>query len=33
VTWKLRLFNGVMAGLMAATALWLLFDEWRTLMA
>ncbi|KFK93741.1 MULTISPECIES: LysE family translocator [unclassified Serratia (in: enterobacteria)] len=33
VTWKLRLFNAVMAGLMAATALWLLFDEWRTAFA
>ncbi|CAI2502044.1 LysE family translocator [Serratia proteamaculans] len=33
VTWKLRVFNGVMAGLMAATALWLLFDEWRAAFA
>ncbi|WP_431224350.1 LysE family translocator [Serratia sp. L9] len=33
VTWKLRLFNGVMAGSMAATALWLLFDEWRAAFA
>jgi threonine/homoserine/homoserine lactone efflux protein len=27
--WKLRLFNGVMGGLMAATALWLLVEEWQ----
>ncbi|CAI2496172.1 LysE family translocator [Serratia ficaria] len=33
VGWKLRLFNGVMSGLMAATALWLLFDEWRAAFA
>ncbi|WP_337264736.1 MULTISPECIES: LysE family translocator [unclassified Serratia (in: enterobacteria)] len=33
VTWKLRLFNALMAGLMATTALWLLFDEWRTAFA
>jgi threonine/homoserine/homoserine lactone efflux protein len=33
VTWKLRLFNAVMAGSMAATALWLLFDEWRVAFA
>ncbi len=33
VAWKLRLFNGLMAGLMAATALWLLFDEWRAVFA
>lgn len=33
VTWKLRLFNGVMAGLMAATAIGLLFDEWQALSA
>ncbi|MFC0228955.1 LysE family translocator [Serratia aquatilis] len=33
VTWKLRLFNGVMSGLMAATALWLLFEEWRAAFA
>jgi len=33
VTWKLRAFNGVMSGLMAATALWLLFDEWRAAFA
>lgn len=33
VTWKLRLFNTVMAGLMAVTALWLLFDEWRAAFA
>jgi len=31
--WKLRLFNGVMAGLMVLTALWLLFDEWRNAFA
>lgn len=29
ITWKLRLFNVVMSGLMATTALWLLFDEWH----
>ncbi|ANI30595.1 membrane protein [Yersinia entomophaga] len=28
VNWKLRLFNGLMAGMMATTALWLLVDEW-----
>ncbi|AHG20313.1 membrane protein [Chania multitudinisentens RB-25] len=33
ITWKLRLFNAVMAGLMAITALWLLFDEWRVAFA
>ncbi|MFZ1873484.1 MAG: LysE family translocator [Chania sp.] len=33
VTWKLRVFNVVMAGLMATTALWLLFDEWRMAFA
>lgn len=33
VAWKLRLFNGVMAGLMAFTAAWLLFDEWRAAFA
>ncbi|HHL2500292.1 TPA: LysE family translocator [Yersinia enterocolitica] len=30
VNWKLRLFNGVMGGLMAITALWLLVEEWLT---
>jgi threonine/homoserine/homoserine lactone efflux protein len=33
VTWKLRVFNAVMAGLMATTALWLLFDEWHMAFA
>ncbi len=33
VNWKLRLFNGVMGGLMAITALWLLADEWLTALA
>ncbi|RLM16247.1 hypothetical protein BIY27_02615 [Gibbsiella quercinecans] len=33
VAWKLRVFNGIMAGLMAATALWLLYDEWRIALA
>lgn len=33
VSWKLRLFNGSMAGLMACTALWLLFDEWSVAFA
>lgn len=29
VTWKLKLFNSIMAGLMALTAVWLMFDELR----
>lgn len=29
IDWKRRLFNGGMAGMMALTALWLLFDEWQ----
>jgi threonine/homoserine/homoserine lactone efflux protein len=32
VNWKLQLFNGVMGGLMAITALWLLIDEWRSVL-
>ncbi|MFI0488071.1 MAG: LysE family translocator [Yersinia sp. (in: enterobacteria)] len=33
VNWKLRLFNGLMGGLMAITALWLLADEWLSALA
>jgi len=29
IEWKLKLFNSIMAGLMALTAVWLLFDELR----
>lgn len=28
VDWKRRLFNALMAGMMATTALWLLWDQW-----
>ncbi|GKX64134.1 LysE family translocator [Pragia fontium] len=33
IGWRLRLFNGVMAGSLAITALWLLWDEWKTFQA
>ncbi|AWH88450.1 LysE family translocator [Limnobaculum parvum] len=33
IDWRLRLFNGVMAGSLALTAFWLLWDEWRTFQA
>ncbi|STQ42394.1 Uncharacterised protein [Ewingella americana] len=29
VSWKLKLFNSIMAALMAITAVWLMFDELR----
>ncbi|WP_162471853.1 hypothetical protein [Yersinia similis] len=33
VNWKLRLFNGVMGGLMAITAVWLLVEEWLNVIS
>lgn len=30
IGWRLRLFNGLMAGALALTALWILWDEWQT---
>lgn len=33
VGWRLRVFNGLMAGSLAITAGWLLLDEWQTFQA
>jgi threonine/homoserine/homoserine lactone efflux protein len=33
IGWRLRVFNGLMAGTLAITAFWLMFDEWQTFQA